>query len=257
MRVLRRLVALLVLFAAACGAPAEAPAPEPGTETAGTISPAPSTAAPSAPEAPQTARCEPSPDRICPVDEGTTDASFVRYRDRLADAIRRRDTEALVGAIDPTIRTGFGPGGGIDDFRTQWKLDSGESTLWSELDAILSLGGAFRGEGESRSFWAPYVYAAWPEGKDAFTHVAALGPDTEIRAEARADAPLIGTVHWTILELIMREGFRPYAPWLEVRLPDGRTGFVRNEEVRGPIEWRAGFMKQKGEWKMVALVAGD
>jgi hypothetical protein len=56
---------------------------------------------------------------------------------------------------------------------------------------------------------------------------------------------------------IMRDGFKPYAPWLEVRLPDGRTGFVRNEDVRGPIEWRAGFMKQQGEWTMVVFVAGD
>ena len=176
--------ALLVFFAACSGAPPEAPV-SPGPETAATVAP-PSSETPDPPAQP--AACVPAPDRLCPVDEGASDPSFAAYRTRLEVAVRRRDADALLALVDPDIRTSFGGTGGIDHFRAQWKLDAPDSALWPELDAILSSGGTFRGPAAARSFWAPYVYSAWPEGKDSFTHVAALGPDVEVRESASASA---------------------------------------------------------------------
>lgn len=242
---------ILLLLAAACG----------GTPAGSSDSAAPpatsTTSAAQPPPAAPAAACTPVANRLCPSDEASQDPSFAAFRKQLVETVEKRDTEALLRLVDPKIRTGFGPEGGIEDFRKQWKLDSGESPLWDELSKLLALGGTFGGEGESRSFWAPYVYSTWPEGKDSFTHAAALGPDTEIREKGDGTSPVIETVDWEILELVIREGWRPDDPWFQVRLADGKTGWVRAADVRSPIVWRAGFMKQNGAWRMNALVAGD
>jgi hypothetical protein len=42
-----------------------------------------------------------------------------------------------------------------------------------------------------------------------------------------------------------------------VVLPDGRTGWLRAEDVHSPIGWRAIFAWRDGRWMMDAFVAGD
>ncbi len=253
---MRTLTLAAALFVLACGgAPPEAPRtrePSAGSPATTALAPLPQPS-PAAP----IARCEPAPDRLCPVDQASQDPSFAAFREQLAGIVERRDAAALLRVVDPKIRTTFGEGGGSDDFRARWKLDSGDSPLWQELATILSHGGTFGGEGASKSFWAPYVFSAWPEEKDAFTHVAALGPGVAVRERGSADAPLIATVDWGILELVLGQGWSPEDPWYQVRLPDGRAGWVDASQVRMPLDWRAGFVKRDGEWKMNILVAGD
>ena len=157
------------------------------------------------------------------------------------DAVKRKDEAKLRELVDPAIRTSFGDSGGIEDFMKRG--------LWSELETILGMGGRFLGEGDA-AFWAPYVYAAWPENLDAFQHVAALRAGIPIRSEPRSDANVVATVDWAILELVgsggENEGWR--------RL---REGWVERKDVRSPIDYRAGFNKREGRWRMTALVAGD
>ena len=45
--------------------------------------------------------------------------------------------------------------------------------------------------------------------------------------------------------------------WRKVRTLGGLSGFVKTEFVRSPIDYRAGFEKKRGVWKMVAFIAGD
>jgi hypothetical protein len=42
-----------------------------------------------------------------------------------------------------------------------------------------------------------------------------------------------------------------------VRLADGRTGFVRHDQVRSVLDYRAVFERREGHWLMTAFVAGD
>lgn len=195
-----------------------------------------STPAPPPPAVEAPPACVPAERRLCPSDEGPRDATFVAFRDELLDAVRKNDEARLLQHVDPNVRTSFGGGGGIDDFRKQWKS--------ADLEKILRLGGTFQGEG----FWAPYVYSAWPESIDAFQHVAAVRAGVPLRAAAAADAAVVANVDWAILELLPDADSR--APWLHVKTVEGKEGWVRAEDVHSPVGYRAGFSKRSGQWKL-------
>jgi hypothetical protein len=193
--------------------------------------------------------------KLMPVDEGSKDASFAAFRNDLLGAVRSRDVDAVVKALDPKIRTDFGGGGGMADFRRHWKLDQPDSPLWAELEQILTRGGTFQTSGEIPRFWAPYVYSAWPDDVDAFQHVAVIEKDVPLRRSAGQSATAVASLSYDIVERVGQ--FAPNEPWQEVKTLDGRTGWVESRLVRSPIGYRAGFAKKNGRWWMEALVAGD
>lgn len=214
------------------------------------------TATPAPPAPTEVATCTAAAGRLCPVDEGARDASFAAFRTELAAAVAAKDEAKLLALVDPAIRTNFGGGGGTGDFKAQWKTSSADSPLWRELASILEHGGAFQGEGQDQSFWAPYVYAVWPDEVDAFEHVAAIRAGVPVRAEPKPDAEVVSTVDWAILGL-PRVNTAPPTGWQRVKTSDGREGWAQKDDVRSPIGYRAGFSKRSGTWKMDALVAGD
>lgn len=181
-----------------------------------------------------------------PVDEASQDATFVAYRDELLAAVRARDAESVVALADPNIRTSFGDDGGADALRKKLA----ETETWADFEQLLSLGGTFRGEAESRSFWAPYVYSAWPEEHDAFTSLAVIGKDVPLRTSNAANAETVALLSYDIV-------MRAEGSGVNVKTADGRTGFVDPAMLRSPVGYRAGFMKSGGRWRMTALVAGD
>lgn len=213
------------------------------TTTAATTTVATSTE----PAEPATPACTPASGRLCPVDEAASDPTFAAFREQLRDAVQRRDEAKLLELVDPKIRTSFGDGGGIDAFK--------KSLPWNELGKVLPLGGSFRGEGNDRSFWAPYVYANWPESIDAFEHVAAIRADVPVRASAATDAATVATVSWDLLRIVLNAGNN--REWTRVKTADGHEGWVSAADVHSPIGYRAGFMKRDGQWRMNAFVAGD
>lgn len=181
--------------------------------------------------------------KLLPVDEAPRDPDLVAYRDQLLDAVRRRDVEALVFASDPNIRTSFGDGGGSNALREMFARPE----MWSELEQVLTHGGTFR-EG---SFWAPYVYSAWPDSVDAFEWLAVIAKDAALR-----DAPNSRAIATLSHDLVQRVA-EPEGGWQQVKTADGRTGFVEMKFVRSPVGYRAGFNKTDNRWRMTAIVAGD
>jgi len=227
----------LTLFAVACGTESSTP------PTTASTPPAAEPATPTTPATPAPPVCTAAANRLCPVDEGANDASFVEFRNRLREAVRSKDEKALLELIDPKVRTSFGDGGGIEEFRAP------DSKLLPELAKVLDLGGTFR-EG---MFWAPYVYSAWPESIDAFEHLAAIRDSVPIRSNPSASAPVVATASWSILQLAQgRED-----GWLRVKTAEGVEGWVAAADVHSPVGYRAGFSKRSGKWLMEAFVAGD
>jgi Bacterial SH3 domain len=210
------------------------------TETLGTAPVEPSTAASSRPSV--------NGPKLLPVDVATSDPSLAAFRDELLAAVRKRDAGAVVALSDPKIRTSFGGGGGATDLRKALQ----EPGVWEDFEQLLTQGGQFVGEGETRSFWAPYVYSAWPDSHDAFQFLAVTGEDIPLRESANANAPVIATLSHDIVERKEKQG-----DWQQVKTADGHTGWVEARSVRSPVGYRAGFLKMDGKWKMNALVAGD
>jgi hypothetical protein len=246
----------LVLLSVACR---ENPSPESQAITTAASTTASETAAPTATASTTTASgttatatttSPPSVNgpKLLPVDVATSDPSLVAFRDELLAAVRKRDAGAVVALSDPKIRTSFGGGGGAADLRKALQ----EPGVWEDLERLLTQGGQFVGEGEQRSFWAPYVYSAWPDAHDAFQFLAVTGEDIPLHQSADASSPVIATLAHDIVERKEKQG-----DWQQVKTADGHTGWVEARSVRSPVGYRAGFLKIAGKWKMNALVAGD
>jgi hypothetical protein len=186
--------------------------------------------------------------KLLPVDVATSDPSLAAFRDELLAAVRKRDAGAVVALADPKIRTSFGGGGGAADLRKALQ----EPGVWEDLEQLLTQGGQFVGEGEQRSFWAPYVYSAWPDSHDAFQFLAVTGEDISLHQSVDANSPVVATLSHDIVERKEKQG-----DWQQVKTADGHTGWVEARFVRSPVGYRAGFLKIAGKWKMNAFVAGD
>jgi hypothetical protein len=186
--------------------------------------------------------------KLMPVDEAISDRTLVAFRDKLVAAVRRRDVDAVIALSDPKIRTSFGDDGGAAELRR--KLQDG--ALMKDLEQILPLGGTFKGLGNERTFWAPYVYSAWPDQHDAFESLAVIRQKVPLRKGPNSDAEVIAELAYDIVGQQKREG-----NWFQVKTADGRTGWVEKAFVVSPVGYRAGISKINGQWRMRALVAGD
>jgi len=223
-----QLGALALVLLASC-APKEEPRQPPPAAT--------STTAPPAADV-----CIEAANRLCPSDQAELVPSFVEFRNELLDVVEKRDETRLRAMLDPKIRTSFGESGGISGFKIS-------DSVWRELETILKMGGNYS-EG---NFWAPYVYANWPEAVDAFSHVAAIRKGVVIRTTPEGSGNEVATVDWEILELVPG---KETPGWRRVRTA-GKEGWVSASDIRSPIGYRAGFSKDSGQWAMNALVAGD
>jgi hypothetical protein len=245
---MRRLLWLpLLALAFACR---ENPSPESNAvttgaqETATTVATAPVTPPPpAAPSAPAV-----QGPKLQMVDQASDDPSLAAFRDELLAAVRRRDADAVVAMSDPKIRTSFGDGGGTAELRRGLK-----EGRFDDLERLLTLGGSFVGEGEGRSFWAPYVYSAWPDAHDAFQSLAVIGKDVPLRETKDPASRVIATLDHDIVTAAAGQTDDAR----EVKTADGRTGWVDQKQLYSPVGYRAGFLKMNGKWKMNALVAGD
>lgn len=188
---------------------------------------------------------------LLPVDEAAEQPQFFSFRARLATAVARRDSAAVLDAVDEHVKTGFGGDDGRTAFERQWQPQRADSPLWEALGAVLALGGSFTAPSQ---FAAPYVYSRWPEDLDAFAHLAVTGSDVRLRAAPRADAAVVGSASFEVLEVA---GPATAGGWLPVRLPGGSAAYVAGTYVRSPLDYRAVFEQRAGRWRLVAFVAGD
>lgn len=191
-----------------------------------------------------------TPDRLPPIERCTADASFIQFRDQIRGVIARKDGAALMELLADDVMTDLGGGQGKKAFGAAWDLDHTErSPLWQELQAAIGLGCAPAGD----ALVAPSLIVQFPDQLDAFETLVAL-PGTKLRAAPDDLAPVVATLDWHVLTVVEPVDV---APWSEVRLADGRKGYVRGDQVRSPIDYRAAFEKRGGKWLLTAFIAGD
>lgn len=197
--------------------------------------------------------------KLYPVDEATKDPAFFTFRARLMQAVQRRDANYLVSILSPKIMNSFGGDGGIAEFKQKWKPERGQSEVWTELAECLSLGGKFDADG---SFAAPYLFNGFPDDKDIdiFSAAAIIGENVRLRAAPKADSSVIRELSFDIVDVPDWQVTKAQGEtrnWIKVKLKDGQTGYVAEEFIRSPIDYRAIFDKENGRWVMTAFIAGD
>lgn len=200
---------------------------------------------------------------VRPVDGAAKDASFAAFRTKLIAAAERKDANYIIGILDPNVRLSFGGDEGVADFRTMWKIGQKDSPFWGEFLAVIKNGGSFSGEGRNKLslFTAPYTFSDWPDDIDGFEYQVIFGNRVNLRERPSMNARVIGQLSYNVVKVddaasVMKpdgEGL----DWAKVETLGGKKGFVKAEFVRSHIDYRAGFEKKGGVWKMTFFLAGD
>ncbi|MBM3290093.1 MAG: SH3 domain-containing protein [Candidatus Hydrogenedentes bacterium] len=198
-------------------------------------------------------------------DDAPKDAALFTFRNDLLTAVRAKDVNALLGALDPTIINGFDGQEGIDAFKAKWKLNDNPaaSPVWKELGEVLRLGGTIEKVKDETQFTAPYVYSALPDSFDEFEHGIVVGDGVNVRAKPDESSQVVQKIGRIVVRLYAEESPKQTTlggetfPWRKVGLPNGATGYIWGKYVRSPLDYRAGFSNQSGHWKMTFFLAGD
>lgn len=194
----------------------------------------------------------PALQRLDPVDQAATVPDFFTFRARLQAAVARHDTAAVLDALSKDVELSFGGERGVADFKTMWRPEAADSTLWDTLGTALALGGSFDAKGR---FQAPYVASTWPRSMDFRIGIAVVGSGVRARAAAAETAAVIASLDFSIIEQADQSG-EP-AGWVAVNLPTGQIGHVRASLTRSPLDYRVGFSKHAGRWLIDYFIAGD
>ena len=191
------------------------------------------------------------PVRVPPIDECGSDPAFVEYRTKLTEAVGRKDASALQALVATDVLVDLGGGTTWAAFTREWKLDQPEeSALWVELGKVIQLGC----EELNDLRIMPGNFSRLGEFEDALPTYFAIETGAALRSQPDDSAPIVAALDSHLLFENIEA-----APdgWLNARLSDGRSGFVRLSAVRSAIDYRAGFEKRDGRWKMTSFVAGD
>ena len=194
-----------------------------------------------------------APAQLLPVDEASRQPEFFTFRARLQTAVAARDADAVVAMADPNIKLGFGGDDGAELLRASL-MAADAAPYWREIASVLALGGAFKGDD---SFRAPYFFAKWPDGADGFECGVIVGRSVNVRREPRADAAVVASASYDIVQHMVAGAGNPPEGWAAVELSNGTKGFVRADFLGGPTGLRALFNRVNGQWRLTALVAGD
>jgi len=203
---------------------------------------------------------------VKPVDSAKSDPSFLAFRAKLIAAAERKDATAILAIVDPRIKNGFGGNDGIANFKKRWKITNKNSEFWKEFLLVVKNGGNFSKEGNAKMFVAPYTFSDWPEDLDVFEYFVIFGNNVNLRDKPSTDGKVIGSLSYNIVKIdgerstTKRTGpgeFDLVPDWHKVKTLSGKEGFVKEEYVRSGIDFRAGFEKKRGVWKMTFFLAGD
>ena len=200
---------------------------------------------------------------VRPLDGGKTNASFNAFRNKLIEAINKRDKNCVISILDRNITNSFGGTGGINEFKKMWKINDPKSDLWDELLTVLTNGGAFYKEAESKGiFCAPYSFMAFPEDLDSFEYLVIFGNNVNLREKPNTSAKVVSQLSYNIVKVDYQNSIQNKTKeneyiWLKIETLGGKKGYVSADFVRSPIDYRACFEKKNGQWKMTVFVAGD
>lgn len=199
------------------------------------------------------------PVKLVPVDEAAGDATWSRFRARLIDALIKRDKKFVDSIVDRKVRNISGDDG-IAEFRKLWELQKTDSPLWTELPKVLFLGSARVKQEGSDEICAPYVYFRWPANAPDDANAAVIAREAIVQARPSATSSALQTLAYDLVHVTDWEvgdedkGSKQF--WVAVKTAAG-TGFLPQEQVRSPLEYRACFVKRDGNWRLAGLEVGE
>ncbi|WP_336980281.1 hypothetical protein [Altererythrobacter fulvus] len=172
------------------------------------------------------------------------------FRLRLADAVVKRDADALAALAAPDVVLDFGGGAGRAELRR--RLDDPDYRLWEALEHLLPLGCAVNRQG---GFTMPWYFAQDYGERDSYMLLLVRGQGVPLLAEPRADAKVLKTIDWNMVEL--QESTDEQSPFAKVDDSEGGSGYIAWDRLRALVDYRLIVEERDEGWAISAFVAGD
>jgi hypothetical protein len=203
--------------------------------------------------------------KVPPVDEAAQDASLVKFRDKLLDAIVRRDIDYVVKQASSDIKLSFGGSSGPKDFRKSLSLSAKDLAAeykyravemregyWDALEEVFRMGGQFTAK---NTFEAPYTWTAkLPHDADSYSTYLIITENAALRDRPSKYGEAIAALSYDVVTGIKGgEGTK----FQKVKLASGAQGFVHKDDLRSIIDYRARLQKLNGKWTITLFIAGD
>lgn len=187
------------------------------------------------------------------------DPLLTEFISDLKTAVIEHEKEFIIKILSPDIMNGFGGSNGIEEFKSYWNWDSGDSSFWNIMDKLLEMGGgAYQNNGQ---YTLPYVSFNWPDKHDAYVHAAITGTKVNVRDQPNLSGSIVlGQFSYDIIKIDYERSFPDFEDpeWYYVESLNGKLrGYVYGDYVWSPIGYRAFFEIIDGEWKMTILLEGD
>ena len=107
---------------------------------------------------------------------------------------------------------------------------------------------------------APYVYYSWPEDAGANASGAIIAKETSLKAQPSGNAATLGSLSYDLVNVLDWEvadnNKESTQKWVKLIAKAGE-GYVPEEHVRSPLEYRACFVKTGAHWRMSGLEVGE
>lgn len=196
-----------------------------------------------------------------PADEAASDPEFLAFRGDFLFALDNLLTDELVAVADENVLLDFGGYRGRETFREFLLLHEvgDNNSYWHSLRRAVVLGGVFL---TPDVFCTPYMACrdipgcAEIEGCEAATTLVAVTSSVPVHAGPDAGSQEVARLSYEFVQLTPDAPYRHF-PWIEVRLADGRTGFVTGPDMRSQHDYRVFFERGDAGWRMTAFIAGE
>jgi hypothetical protein len=199
--------------------------------------------------------------KLPPVDEGSSDTSWVQFRAWLQEALRRGDRKALQGIIDPNVLNMLETPRGIAAFNKLWGLEGTDQRFIRDLTSMLQLGSAwYQPKGGTRMVCAPFVPIKWPlDDVDPYSNGVITVNDALVKSRPSHNAQTLGGLDHDIVEVddweVADRDEQSPQRWVKISF-EGKAGYVPAEHMRSAIEYRACFGKSGASWRLMEYVLG-
>lgn len=207
--------------------------------------------------------------KLLPLDEGSQDLTFEKFRNDLLAAVQRRDVDFILAALHPVINNGYDIEPGVDEFRKRWSPQDSKSSVWDVLESILTGGGSFAKNNSEREFCGPYAVSEWakvvrqlPKGSDSLDYVAITASDVAVRLEPKSTSPIVARLSYDVVRSVpnsqvLNRTSAAFSSWIKIITPSGQEGYVPDNYVQGPMDHGACFRKVHGKWLITKLATGE
>jgi len=185
-----------------------------------------------------------------PVDECLGDPGFVKFRNHLQQVVERRDKKALLALLSPYVIVNFGGMRGPEAFAAKWDFDPrSHDSIWNRLEIMLRLGCAI----DQGARVIPSLAVRFDPGDEVFDVMIVAKQGAQLRGGPEPGDPAIATLAWDVVKVVDQSGDLQ----TKVRIADGREGWMFDDDLYSPLNYRMVVEKLRDQWLITAFVAGD